>query len=286
MEAYVDITRADGRSERRRIEGVQMTIGSSPEASIYIDDAPEIAPMHLLLAPRDEGCWVANAKGATPAPLLKGTVFENGMVPWGTELDVGSITLRISNTDLDDRAERRGRRMRLAILMLAIIAGLLWLMSGTEDRPPQRPSEAPELFAGLAQACPDGPPAATQGDEAAQDAFARIQRYPFDAQDGIRAVELLAVAERCYASAGQGADEAAARAQRDRITARIEEDYLAHRVRLERALAQRRVKDALIETRFLRGLIAHLPGTYLDWLGQLDRYLTLKLESVKTKVSL
>jgi len=267
VQVYVDITRADGRSERRSIEGAQTTIGSSPDADIYITDAPEIAPMHLLLAPRDDGCWVANAKGASPAPLIKGAVFENGLVAWGTEFDVGSITLRISNTDIDDRSARRGQRMRIGIALLAIVAGMLWLMGGSEDRPPQRPTDAPVLFANLA-------------------ASSRIQRYPFDAQDGIRAIELLAVAERCYASAGHAGDEAAARAQRERFTSRIEEDYLAHRVRLERALEQRQLKDALNETRALRGLAHHRPGPYLDWLAQLDRYLTLKLEAGKPRVSL
>jgi hypothetical protein len=285
MHAYVEVIRADGHVETHPLEGEQITFGSGAEAAISITDVPELESVHLLLAPRDEGCWVSVAQGAEAVAWVGGKKHENGMLKWGTEIDIGSISLRINHRLVEER-ERQARRRRLTIIATMVVVLVLFslLLKEERERLPRRSADAPALFEDPAP-CPESERTAARAraHSANEEAQARLVRYPFDAQDGITAVALFGVANKCFAAAGESEIAASIAAERDRIAAQIEEDYQLRRVRLSRLLKHKRRKQALGETKALLIMLEHREGPYRNWLIRLQRHLELKLEGKRSR---
>lgn len=285
MHAYVEVIRADGRTQVRPLDGEQITVGSGVEAGLSLPDAAELERVHLLLAPRNEGCWVSVAQGAETAAWVAGRKHENGMLPWGAELDVGSITFRINHAVVEEhKRQAQRRRWRLiAMLACAAVAGS-WLLDGRGDALPRRPAEPPALFADLPATCPETErdTARARGAADLEAAQARVVRYPFDAHDGVQAVYLFATAAACLDRGGRPDAARGAGEQRDRLRARVEEDYQLELLRLGRALHDRRLADAVVATRALRTLLEHRDGPYRDWLLRVQRHLETKLTGRKS----
>src|SRR5690606_21602745 len=179
---YVELIRPDGRRQRFPLGAEPMTIGRSDAASVPVPDAPELEPLHLLVAPRAEGCWVSVAREARVPALLSGSVLEHGLVEWGSEIDVGALTVRVSSADAD--RDRRGSTLGVvlvAISLLAaapVLAGGLLGGSGELPRPAAPP---PALFSDGAPSCPGrGEAAGALGRAAHEAALARAERYAFD----------------------------------------------------------------------------------------------------------
>ncbi len=282
MDAWVVVSRPDGSSERHRIEGEQATVGRSPTAGVALVNAEDLQPEHLLLAPRPDGCWVAIAKGAQPAATVRGRIIEGEMLPWGTEVQVGETTIRITDKMTDDR-KPGDKGVSSPVLVIAFVAIPLvgWMLLSDEegDLPLDPGAPAPELFSDIAP-CPDrGDEALHRATEAAEAASHRSERYPFDAQDGVQAVELYAVAQACYQTAGRASDSRRIRRDRDALVRRINEDYRTHRLRLERALLHEHFPDALVEAKELNQLLRHKEGDpYAAWLELLERQLQLRVD--------
>ena len=267
----------------------QITIGSGLDASIPISDAPELEAIHLLVAPREGGCWVSVAEGAEASAWVGGKVHENGLLTWGTEIDVGSLTLRINHAVVEEE-KRRARRRRLTIiasLLVTLLAGT-WLLGESKSKLPRRSADPPVLFADLPKACPvdDAARAQSRSESVLEQAQARVVRYPFDAQDGVEAVRLFTIAKHCLEVAGQTQDANAVAKERDRVKAQIEEDYKVHLLRLGQVLRHGQLDDALRESRALQRLLEHKEGPYRDWLIRLQRHIEVKLEKRGIKKSL
>src|SRR5688500_18721099 len=145
--SYLEIIRADGRVARHPLVSERLTVGRDPNAEIALEDAPELEPFHLLLSPREDGCWVSVARVARVPARKEGATFENGLVAWGTELDVGAVTFRLARAEV--RADRR-RRLAGPLRKAALLAVALWLASrviGTpRPGPPRARVPAPALF--------------------------------------------------------------------------------------------------------------------------------------------
>jgi hypothetical protein len=279
MDAYVEVQRPDGTQERHRIEGEQTTVGRSPAAGITVTGFEELEPEHLLVAPRPEGCWVAVAKGARVGAVVRGQPFEHGMLAWGTEIEIGSLRLRIS--DQLPGAKKEDKRSPVVVIGGALLVGLLaWLVFSEDDaKLPTSTATPPPLF-GAAVPCPaQGPGALHVAAEAAEEAAARAERYVFAAQDGVRAVNAYARAQACFLAGGNAAEAQRMQDARDRLARRIEEDYRSHRLRLERALEKSDLPEALLQARALRRLTSHLQGDYVDYLTLLEQRLQLLVDS-------
>jgi len=282
MEAYVEIIREDGSLERHRIEGEQITVGRSPTAGVPIPDGRDIAPEHLLIAPRAEGCWIAVAQGASPAKV-RGEPFQHGMVNWNTDVEIGNIKLRV--TDRLPKEQKTGEQKTSSttiIAAVAIVGILAWVFlsdPGGTSIDTNAPAEQLVLF-GEAPACPStGDTALYAADADAEAALAKSERYPFDPSDGVESVTLYRRSQACYALVGQ--TEAASRMQHegDWMQHRIEEDYTTHRLRLERSMEQERWPDALYETRALLALVRGREHAYVQWLVRNERQLQLVVDS-------
>ncbi|MCS6799507.1 MAG: hypothetical protein NZ898_13455 [Myxococcota bacterium] len=281
MEAWVVVYRADGSSERHRIEGEQATLGRSPAAGIPLVNCEELLPEHMLLAPRAEGCWVSVAEGALPPVTLAGKPLHAGMVPWGSEVHVGTLRLLLTDrpTAARDRAQAAGRRTS-PVLFLGFVALPLaaWLLLSDPEMDLAEGPDAPppSLFAPEARCPESGSLALARAVELAESASHRADRYPFDAQDGIMAVDLYATAAACFEAAGQPADAERMRRERAVMATRIEEDYRTHRLRRGRARARGGRAAGRRGARALEALLEHRhDDPYASWIAVLGRQLQL-----------
>jgi hypothetical protein len=286
MEAYVEIIREDGSLERHRIEGDQITIGKSPTAGVPLPDGRDLEPEHLLVAPRGEGCWVAIAQGAKVVAKVRGEAFQHGMVSWGTEIEIGGLKIKVSDSLPKEARDGEQKTSPIVILgALGIIGALAWVLLAEDTGhgiETQAPSETLDLFAEPVRCPSTGAQALYLADEDAEGALAKSERYPFDASDGVESVELYRRSQACYALVGQ--TEAATRMQHegDWMQHRIEEDYRTHRLRLERAMEQQRWSDALLETRALLALTRTRDHAYVQWLVRNERRLQLLVDQGRT----
>lgn len=287
MEAWLEIIREDGTLERQRLEGERITVGRSPSAGIPIPDARNIDPEHLLLAPRGEGCWVAVAQNASLPVYVRGEVFQHGMVSWGTELTIGNLKLKITDSLPKEKKSGGDKPVSAPVLIafFVIVPLVGWMLlsdpdTGIDATPAAPP---PALFDEQITCSTTGGTARHHADRDAEAAIAKAERYPFAAQDGVQAVRLYRRAQACYRAIGAANEAQLMEREGDVMERRIDEDYRTHRLRLERALRQSRLADALIETRALIELLQHREGdAYLAWLNQLARQLQLAIDSATT----
>lgn len=280
MNPHVEITKADGTFEQHRIEGEQATLGRGPGAAIIVG-AAELDPEHMLLAPRPEGCWVSVSEIVSTPVIVNGTRFQNGMLAWGSVLEVGSLRLTLTDKLPPPKTRQKAVSSPIALLMLLIvpIAGYMLLMGEETELPLSPGSAAPPLFDPPPNACSDsGDAAAFNARESIEAAESKGDRYPFDAQDGIQAVRLFDQAAACYAASGDAQSAARARQERAMLADRIEYDFQTHKVRLERALEYKHMADAIVEVEALRRMVKHRDTPYTAWLTVLQRQLQVLLD--------
>lgn len=278
-EAFLEIIRSDGSCERRALAGERVTVGRDVNATISLVDNVELEPLHLLLAPRDDGCWVSTARGAQQSTRRAGKPFENGVVPWGTELDCGALVFRLARAEA--QLARRKRWILLARKVLLVMV-VLWVARSLLVSPPGGPgrarAEAPALFADGPSACKSSArEAGARADETLHAADAKLERYPFEPYDGVVAVRLYRESSACAHAAGDRDGEAEARELADRATERVEADYRFHRLKLERALDAHRYREALTEARVLASMLRDHGDAYTEWLAHVDRVLEMRL---------
>jgi len=279
MDAWVEVSRPDGTLERHRIEGEQATLGRSPTAGIPLVNADDLQPEHMLLAPRPDGCWVAIAQGAKPPAIFHGKPLSAAVVPWGSEIEVGSVRIRVTDKLSPIKQDGKSVSSPIMVIMFVAIPLVGWmLLSDPEVSLPVAPDNPPELFDETA-GCPAQGAPLHNAVEAAEAASHRSERYPFDAQDGIGAVGLYDVAQACFERAERGADARRMARERRVLARRINEDYRTHRLRLERALKFERFDDGLRESHALNALLVHKRGdVYVTWLILLERRLQLIMD--------
>lgn len=283
MEAYVEIVREDGTLERHRIEGDQITVGKSPTAGVPIPDGRDLEPEHLLIAPRGEGCWIAVAQGAKIVAKVRGEAFQHGMVTWGTEIELGSVKVKV--TDSLPKESKTGEQKTSPVVLIGgvVAVGILaWTLlsdPGGHGLETEAPAEQLVLFDPEVPCPASGASALYNADEDAEAALAKSERYPFDASDGVESVTLYRRSQSCYTTVGQTDAASRMRAEGDWMQRRIEEDFTTHRLRLTRAMEQERWPDALLETRALIALTRHRDHPYVQWLMRNERRLQLLVDT-------
>jgi hypothetical protein len=282
MEPILEILRPDGSTERHMLGAEQVILGRHPRSGIAIPSAYELEAEHMMIMPRREGCWISVAEGARTPATVAGQHFVSGMLPWGSELGVGSLLLRVMEAPPQVAAPKQSQvSLPTVLLSVALLGVAAWLfLRPADDRLPGMTSAPPPPLFSDKAACPvERAASLPRAKEAADAASARRDRYAFDAQDGIQAVELYAVAAACFSAAGQDAEAERARTSGQQLLDRIQEDYRTRRLGLQRALEYRRTRQALVETRGLLALVSHLDDPYTAWLRSLERHLRLKTET-------
>ncbi len=133
--------------------------------------------------------------------------------------------------------------------------------------------QAPDLF-DPTKTCPKtGTDAEWLAAQALEQGLAKVERYAYEAHDGIEGVNLLSKAAVCAKSAGKPEIEQAASQRMTSTRKRIEDDLASHRTKLELALRESRYDEAFGEADDLKDLVAHRKGAYLDWLTTLQHNL-------------
>jgi len=275
----VVVTHADGAAARHSVEVEQITIGRSKLADVTIDGAPEVDDLHLLAVPRLDGLWISPARDASVAPTAAGRVLGNEIVPFGAEIDIGSVTLVFRRVASEDRpAGLLGMRPLLMVALLAV-ALVLALKPGGREAAPSTSAAPPELFDEEAVTeCPDAEQPLRGAREASSLGASKEARYAFDARDGLEAVTLYEVASRCFEAAGDQPQARASRARRDRMRRRLIGDYKSQRVFLERAREALDHAEMLRAARAVRAYVDHRGGPYRDWLIRTERYAEARIE--------
>jgi len=279
------VTRPDGGREEWSAPGPRVLLGSGAHCDVRFAEA-DAAREHLVLEVRGEELY-AVARHQDPAPTLRGKPFFQSKVERSDEISIGRGRVRAQI--VWDVARERVRSKRKRASTLAMLAAILclpavaWAALRT-DRAVSigpAPASAPELFQATAKPCRAPSPA--QAGVLSRRLRARAvllrEQSPFEATDGIAAVEQFEKAAACFrtANAPQEADEALAAAEvlrRDLAAA-----YAARRVKLEHALDVGDNETALREARVLTKLLAGKSGAYVEWLRLVQHRLTPAAES-------
>ena len=281
MDAYLEIVYPDGTAQRHRIEDREVTAGKSPTAGIPLVNANELAPEHLKITVRADGCWIAIAEGVDPPLTLEGRPSRGALIPWGNSFSLGSLRMVLTDKPFKDIAKPSAvsSPVALAALVMIPLAGWLILTAPTDDIPTLTDAPPPSLLPEQVDCSVEGDERLLRAVEAAEAASHRAERYPFDAQEGIAAFSLYEEAVSCYQAVQRAADATRMRRNARRVGLRIEEDYQTHRLRLERALERRRYDEALREARALNALLRHkYDDPYSEWMSRMERRLRLQRE--------
>ena len=276
------VRQADGRVERLVVDAEAVLVGSGAHCEIRLGGA---AHEQLLVTMVGEAVHV-DVRALEPMPLLDGQPFRQANVRPEALIAIGAVQLMVDVRDLDGErnvVKAKGEAFSpVTWLALALAVPLaLYVLFGDEfgARREAMPEGAPELFVAPVAACRQ-----TAKDEALAAAFDALalargkrERSPFAVQDGVAAVPLFERAGACFAQGGQGMLAEESKGAASDLRARLTDDYRVHRVRLEHAVDIGDDKTALKEVRVLRSLTEGKSGTWVDWLGTIERKLTMKL---------
>ena len=289
MDCYLELRFGD-EVKHIPIDAEQVTVGSSPTAGIPLVNASQLEAEHFLVAPRREGCWVSVAEGAQVPLLLEGRALQGELVPWDAELVAGELRFTLKRGSppvlglFGSSDKKKPSKFQQLLNYAALIAGVGALVfayrsftagDATLREPPPEP---PELFANLAMACSEGDRKAL-ADNFAYEALARMDRYPFDPEEGILSVWAHSRAIDCYKKLG---DRVAARSEeqrRSRLIDKLTQDYRARRLQLGRAIDRKDWRHALdMAQDILRMIMSQGSSDYLQWLARIERRLILKIQ--------
>lgn len=285
----LDVYLPDGTVQNFPLTDERVVVGTSTKCQVMID-RPELAPEHLLISPRPDGCWVAVARGVATPTIVDNMPFERGMVTWAKTIQVGQVRMVLSDgtrtkSSKDKDKDKKEEKVSPVILGAAVIvlglAGWMLLNEPGNLAPPSRVSTPPPaLFDDLNRPCPQADPSliVSTAEESTRIALSKAERMPFRTQDGVEAVTYYAQAGACYRAGGNAEASTEAMRRANLLRARLEEEYTAHRFRLERALEQTRYEDALYEVKMLTALVSHRRGPYLTALNTLERQLTIRID--------
>jgi hypothetical protein len=235
MDPRIEVVFADGTSESFVLDKDEIILGRAVDANIAIPDGRELEPQHLLLRKQADGCWVAVAQGAQTATLVSGKAFQSGVLPWGTEIQIGPFVVVLTGEELAKKKNELGPWILGLVILGAAFGGFIWFKAGGGANAVKVPREYPEIIPAPV-ACSVPAAAEARGKTAFDAALAKSDRFLFDPQDGIQAIALYSEAQACFSRAGQTA--LAGRAQREGATmqTRVKDSYLAHRLAFERAV--------------------------------------------------
>jgi hypothetical protein len=268
-------------------------LGSGPTARISIPEAPELEQEHLLLSAQPEGCWLSVVAGARTPVMVGGMPFDKGIVPWGTTFTTGSLKLRVAggasapapapgrDMQIDKPKKKQESSPVMLLILLAALPVIWWLfMSGpVEEKVAVTSAKPPALFGELPGCPADALPQTAEESRVAADA--KNERHVFEPRDGVEAVSLYSISEKCFERAGDSRKAQSVKKERERLMRRLEEEYKTRVLGLERHLKNGSARDALRESRALLSLLGERSDRYSTWLRSLEKRLSMKLSNRK-----
>lgn len=300
LDAYLEL-RKDGELTYLVVPADQVTLGSSPSAGIPLVNASELSLEHLLIAPRRDGCWISVAEGVEFPVEFEQRPISAELVPWDSQVTVGALQFTLkrgrppapSLFENDSSAKEGGKKSKalwqLAQVLLVLAAFFAYRqLRAQDDFLQDEPPPPPPLFGNLSLACPEGDPK-TLAETFAYEALARMDRYPFDSEEGTLSVFAHTRAIACYEKLGDR--EAAGREEQIRASLmdKLTQDFRGKTVLVRRAGKKQEFRRALQLSRDLIVMVRHKRNSeYLRWLAQVERYCIAKIreeeEAEKNKI--
>jgi hypothetical protein len=278
MNFRVEILHEDGSLETFAPERPVVTLGRSLEADVSIPDSRDLEPEHLKLKPMPRACTVEVGPEARTPVLIGARVVQTEDVPWGSELKIGSVRVRL----LRERESRGLSLVSWAVVALVPVAGVfvyLWAMSRDDIEIELESHLDPPPIVGPISACRvPNERALREAQRNASAAEARSDRYPFAPEDGVAGVELYGRAAACFRAAGGESEAHQAELRRDELSKRLQEDYTTYQLSLARAIETEQLDDALAAAIVLYRYVSHTNGEYRSWVATTIQKLRLKLE--------
>lgn len=273
MKAFVEITQSNRATYRQPLAESRISLGRSEHCDISFPAEPELETEHLFIVPGEAGCQVELSRQTRTPFFYRGEPLRNETIPWGEDIFVSTIRLRmVRELSKVDRTKFSPRFILIALLLLGSSAGLLLRRSPTDDSHDSGEVAASPLFEQPIK-CSQSSSSLFRARESERAAFAKMERYPFDHQDGIEAVRLLSEARDCYQTAGEIVQETRVQKALNTWMRRLEQDYRSHRLRLRLALAAARYDKAKRTLRILQNLLSHRDDSYTEWLDHVEREL-------------
>jgi hypothetical protein len=265
MKYLLEVQAPGMQAEQHELEQGLVTAGQGDGAELRIA-APAFQARHIALEVLPEGVRVHLLAGIEGAIIFDGEQLREAVVPWGGEVFISGVRLSFLAP-----GERKRKAHPLLVVALAVgLVGLGWQGGGAAaDASAAAPVEAPALTLPPTP-CPetDAGAAAERAAKEERAAEAKLERYPFDAGEGLRALARLQLAKACFSVAGAAAELARAEEQQLALQRTLSEDLAAWRLRLDRALSQDRPRDALAAVKGLEALFAPLgDNAYRTWLS-------------------
>jgi hypothetical protein len=265
-------------SERHDLVDDQASFGTSPEATIRVRGATQLAVPLLLLAMHPDAVTVQIPEHIPGALTFRGEATRAVAVPWGEDVYVGGVRLAFVSTSGSRKGPNSAVVLAMTVAFLA--AGAAILRWADPASPTAHDAEPPALAsaASCAEQSADG--ANGRAVKALVEAHAKQERAPFDRSDGVEALKLLSEAKACFDTAGLTAQATAAEQERAAWQQQMDEEYAALRLRLRVALDQNRVADALTALKGLEALVAtQARSPYRAWLSSVRRDLERRAAS-------
>jgi hypothetical protein len=274
---------SNGRTESFAVDAERVRIGTAAYCEVRLPHG-EAAPLHIVLEDGGPLGLRAEVVAVTPPATVNGAPLGSGVLPPNAVLEIGKTQLALATlggavVGAGPVAKQKTSPITLVAAVIAVPLGLAQLSLPEPEDEMGSQHQPPALFASAAPSCPQSEPTAALAlaTEQRDLAFAKRERRPFRASDGVRAVELYRLTAACYRAGGNAplaehADGDAQALERD-----LHESYRTHRVRLEHALSTKNYQVAQVEVRALRDLTNGRPGEYSNWLQSLSRRLGLRL---------
>ncbi|MCG8554972.1 MAG: hypothetical protein MJD61_06740 [Proteobacteria bacterium] len=168
-------------------------------------------------------------------------------------------------------------RMQGAVACVAVLGSVAaaagfwgWSLDQRSPAPNGPPPQAPESpFAAVSDCGHDGTRAVRRALGAEAQGSSLAERYAFDPGDGVDAVRLLSLAERCYDAAGRSDDVARMRRSLAQLEAMVLADYKRTLLRLRYFLRRGQHAQAKAEAQSLRRMLLHRSGIFRGWLDRI-----------------
>jgi hypothetical protein len=271
---------ADGRTEQILVDADRALIGSASHCELRLP--PEVAAHEHVEVFAHEGAvhFATRPYALLSLPVLDNVATVEGRWATGSALRIGDVQMHVELVSLGmPKAKAPIWALLVAIPAIAITAVGVALARPVERGLPPIP-EAPALIGAKDAKCPELAPEQRPvlAAEKLRIALAKRERSPFAPQDGLEAIALFEVSAACFRASNQpqaatDADDAA-----DVLRGKLDEDYRLRRVRLEHAYRTHQSGAVKRELVVLIPMTAHRRGPYTEWLGFLDRAVTIELD--------
>jgi len=265
-----------GRPERHELIASRSGIGVGAEAAVRVSSTSRFADLELEVLIKSNGVVVRNATQTQGAILFEGAAVAVAEVPWGGEIFAKGVRLAF----LAAGSKRSGPNPVLLVVapLALLVAGFAAFQSLQANDTTRREIDAPQLIdEDYRCAQRNAQDAERHARDAERRALAKEERFPFEAQDGVEAANLLGEARACFATATQEADRVRVDAEFKRWSERLGQEYAALQLRLRVALDNDRPQDVLAACRGLEALLNRSDPPYRQWLRSVRREAENKL---------